>query len=202
MWLIVTLASLVAIIILALCVPLDAVFHIDIYGRPKFGMRLEWLFGLVSKEIRAKKKKAKVKKAEIKGKPRRRKRWGGVRGTLAILRTKGLLRQLKVLIKGILSCLEIRDLTLDFRLGLDDPADTGLLFAVINPASLFLGSSLPYYINLRPSFEGEAVIEGYGYGAVRLRPIRLTFPLLRFILSLAAVRAVKKMVLAKWKGKR
>jgi len=202
LWLIATLASLVALIVLALCIPLDAVFYLDVYGKPKFGMRLEWLFGLVSKEIRARKKKTKVKRAEIKGKPRRRKRWDGISDAFAILRTKGLLRQLKVLIKDILSCLEIRDLTMDFRVGLDDPADTGLLFAAINPATLFLGPSFPHRINLEPSFEGEAVLEGYGYGALRLRPIRLSVPLLRFISSLAAVRAVKKIVLAKWKRKK
>ena len=199
MWLIVILASLVALIVLVLCVPLDAVFYLDVYGKPKFGMRLEWLFGLVGKEIRARKKKAKVKRAEIRGKPRRRKRRDAVSGAFAILRTKGLLRQLNVLIKGILSCLEIRDLTMDFRVGLDDPADTGLLFAAINPATLFLSPSFPHRINLEPSFEGEAVLEGHGHGTVRLRPIRLSLPLLRFIFSLAAVRVIKKMVLAKWK---
>jgi hypothetical protein len=202
LWPIVILASLVAFIVLVLCIPLDAVFYLDAYGKPKFRVRLEWLFGLVSKEIRAKKRKAEVKGAETIGKPRRRKRWSSVGGTFAILRTEGLLKQLKILVKGILSCFVIRDLTIDFRVGLDDPADTGLLFAAINPATIFLGQSFPLRINLEPSFVGEAIIEGHCHGAVRLRPICLSVPLLRFIFSLAAVRVIKKMVLAKWKRRR
>ena len=60
MWVVITLASLAALIILILCVPLDMVLHVDAYGRPKFHMRLAWLFGLVSKEITKAKRKPEI----------------------------------------------------------------------------------------------------------------------------------------------
>jgi len=192
LWVIATLAGLAGLVIFVLCVPVDAVLNLDTSERPRFKLRLRWLFGLVTKEITKGKKKP-----EVKRKPRKRRH--GVRSAFEILRTKGLLRQLKVLVKDILHCLRIRDFTMDFRVGLDDPADTGLLFAVIGPANLFLGPSFSHHIKLQPSFGGEAILEGYCYGMVRLRPIRLSVPLLRFIFSLAAVRTAKVLISGKWK---
>ena len=57
MWAILILASLLVLIVFAFSVPLDVVLRVDVYGRPKFRMRLAWLFGLVSKEIIPKKEK-------------------------------------------------------------------------------------------------------------------------------------------------
>ena len=57
MWVAITLASLAIILILALCVPLDVVLHANVYGKPKFQLRLAWLFGLVTREIRKGEKK-------------------------------------------------------------------------------------------------------------------------------------------------
>jgi len=172
LWVIATLASLAAVIILALCIPLDAVLRIDVHGRPKSQVRLVWFFGLVSKKRRIK-----------------------ARTIFQILRTRGLLKQLKRLLQDILKCLKIRDLRVNFRVGLDDPADTGLLFALIGPATFFLGSSRFHEIRVEPSFEDEFVFEG-------LVPIQLAIPFLRFVFSLATIRAAKTLVLAKWKKKK
>ena len=193
MWVIIALAGLFALVVLVLSIPLDLAFRLDVYGRPKFSLRLVWLFGLVSKELKRGKKKP------SKRKPRKRR---GGRGIFRILRTKGLLRQLKALVMDILGCLKIRDLSIDFRVGLDNPADTGLLFATIGPSLIFLSPSVRRSISIKPSFEVEAVLEGYAQAAVRLRPIRLLVPLLRFVFSLAFLRVIKTVVLAKWKRKK
>jgi hypothetical protein len=193
LWVIIALAGLFTLVVLVLSIPLDLAFRLDVHGRPKFSLRLVWLFGLVSKDLKRGKKKP------SKRKPRKRR---GGRGIFRILRTKGLLRQLKALVMDILGCLKIRDLSIDFRVGLDNPADTGLLFATIGPSLIFLSPSVRRSISIKPSFEVEAVLEGYAQAAVRLRPIRLLVPLLRFVFSLAFLRVIKTVVLAKWKRKK
>ena len=199
MWLIVALASLVALFLLVLSVPLDLALRLDVHGRTRFSLKLVWLFGLVGKELGRRKKKGKLKKA----KPEKAKeKKGGARKALKILRTKGLLRQLKILVTDVLSSLSIRQLRADFRIGLDNPADTGLLFALIGPSLIFLSPSVRRSISIKPSFEVEAVLEGYAQAAVRLRPIRLVIPLLKFVFSLPTLRVIKATVLAKWKRKR
>ena len=57
MWTIPVLASLAALIVLLLCVPLDVVLRVDMDGRPKFRARLACLFGLVTKDLRREKEK-------------------------------------------------------------------------------------------------------------------------------------------------
>ncbi len=201
MWVVATLASLALLIILALCIPLDVTLHIDMYGRPKARTRLVWLFGLVSKETRKERKKPEEKREAVKVKRKLSERRGRAKAIFQILRTKGLLRQFKHLLKTMLSHLKIRDLRVNLRVGLDNPADTGLLFAFIGPATLFLNSSFIHEIRVQPVFD-KAVFEGYLYAAVRLRPIQLVPPLLRFAFSLTTMRVLKILVLTKWKRKK
>lgn len=199
MWLIVALASLVVLFLLVLSVPLDLAFHLDVHGRTRSSLRLVWLFGLLDKELGRRKKKAKPKKSKPK---KDKERKGGARKALNVLRTKGLLRQIKVLVTDVFNSLRIRQFRANFSIGLDNPADTGLLFAVIGPMFVFFSPPDKYSINIRPSFEDEAILEGYMQAVVRLLPIRLVLPLLKFVFSPPTLRLIKTAVSAKWKKKR
>ncbi|MFP3974956.1 MAG: DUF2953 domain-containing protein [Chloroflexota bacterium] len=201
MWYIIVPASLVALIGLILCVPVDSTFRVDVYGKPKFSVRIEWLFGLVGREITDHEKKGKGKREEAQRGPRLKGKAHNVRMGMDILRTRGFPGHVQGLIKDLIHRIEIRNLSMDFRIGLGDPADTGLLFAVINPTLLFLRPSSAS-INLQPAFENDFLIEGYSYGRVRLCPIHFVLPSLRFIFSLTTARVVIKMVRAKWKRKK
>jgi hypothetical protein len=194
LWLIVTLSSLLALILLVLSAPLDLTFHLDIHGRTKFSLKLVWLFGLVGKELKRRKKKAKPKKAEEKVE--------GARKALKILRTKGLPKQIKVLVTDVFNSLNIKQLRVNFIIGFDNPADTGLLFAAIRPTFVFFSPPDRYSINIRPSFEDEAILEGYMQVVVRLLPIRLVIPLVKFVFSVPTLKFIKTAVSAKWKKKR
>lgn len=200
MWIIATLGGLAGLIILVLCVPLDATLNVDSSGKPKFRARLEWLFGLLSKELGRAKKKPEEKKV-VTGEKRKKKRRMGFGTILKILRTKGLPRQIKNLVRDVLGQLKIRELAVNLRLGLDNPADTGFLFALIGATTPFLRLPSQYQITVQPSFD-KAVFEGFSYGHVRLRPIKLVGPFIRFVFSLAALRVVKILVLSKWRGKK
>jgi len=195
LWAIVTLSTLVVIIILILCIPLDIAFHIDFYGRPSFRIRLIWLFGLVSKELGKGKKEPEKKR-------KRRELRTTARTIFEIIRIKGLVKKFCYLVKDIFSHINVRELRANFKLGLDDPADTALFFGPIYTTTLFIRSFCSHEITVQPSFDGEAVCEGYIYAAARLRPIQLVTPLMRFAFSLATIRAVKILVLSKWKRKR
>ncbi len=200
MWAIATLAGLTGLIIFVLCVPLDVALNLDVSGRPRFRLRLVWLFGLVSKELDREKEKPKEKKKHPEEKLKK-KRGIRFRTILKILRTKGLLKQLKDLVRGILGQFKIRELGANLKLGLDDPADTGLLFALIGATTPFLRLPPQYQIRVQPSFYDEATFEGYLHGTLRLRPVKLVWPVIRFVYSLTALRIVKTLVLSKWKKK-
>ena len=175
-------------------------FHMEVYGRPKFRVKLAWFFGLISKELTREKKKPEGEKETTKEKPKKKRR-AGFGTVFEILRTRGLLGQIRILLRDIYSCFRISHLEANLRVGLDNPADTGLLFAFIGPATLFLRRSFPYQISIQPVF-GEAILEGFSHGKVRLRPIQLVPSFMRFVFSLATIRVVKTLVMTKWKRKR
>ena len=201
MWVIATLAGLAALVIFVLCVPLDAALNIDTSGRPRLRLRLVWLFGLISKELTREKKKPEEKNEVAKKKPKK-KRKIGFRTILRILRSKGLLRQVKDLVRGVFGQLKFRELVVNLRLGLSNPAETGLLFSLIGPAIPFLSRASRGHIRVEPSFSDEAVFEGHLHGVLRLQPIKLVKPVSKFVFSLAFLRVVKTLVSSKWKRKK
>jgi hypothetical protein len=201
LWVIAVLVSLTILITLVLCIPLELVFRTNIDERPKFSLRLIWLFGLVSRELRQTiKKPAKKVAIEYERKPGD---WmQRLRVTFELLQTKGLLKQLGCSIKGIIRRIKVREFAANLKVGLDNPADTGLLFAFIAPVNLATNYFLPYPVKIEPSFTGGSPITGYLYGAVRLWPIQLAASLIAFAFSLPTLRAAKKLVLYKWRRKR
>ena len=202
MWVLVALASLAVLIVLVFCVPLYMVFRVEVYGRPRLRMKLAWFFGRVSKEIRkGEKEPEKKREAVVRGK---KKRWMRIsaRTIFEILRIKGLLGRFRDLIIDVIRLFRVRNLGADITVGLDDPGDTGLIFALVGPVAFFLNAFPPCQIKVQPSFAGEATFEGYLYGKVRLQPIQLVAPSLRFVFSLATLKVIKLLVLRKWKKRK
>ena len=202
MWVIAILAGLVGLVILALCVPLDAALSIDTSRRPRFRLKMTWFFGLISKESGREKKKPEEKIEVTKEKRKKKKRRIKFSTILKILQTKGLLPQFVSLLKGILGQLKIKELAVNLKLGLENPADTGFLFSLIGSITPFLSLPSRYQLKVQPSFYDEAVFEGYLRGVLRLQPIKIVGPMLRFVFSLATLRVVKTLVLSKWKRKK
>ena len=189
-WLAIALASLIAI----LSIPFDILCHIEVYEKPKFRIRLKWLFGLLKKDIRAKKKPTKKKKKQKLGEGRKW-LWAAFR----IIRIKGMLKELRRLVKGILHSFKIRELRVNFKVGLDDPADTALLVGIINASRLFWKPSFPHEIDIRADYEGQVFLEGYTHLTVRVLPIQIVVSVLRFLFSWSTMKAMRILVVAKWK---
>jgi hypothetical protein len=184
LWAIAVLASLVILIALALCMPIDVVLRMDTEKKPKFSINIVWPFGLVNIEIL----KGGKYPPQHKHKPR-----DNFKTNFDILRTKGLLTRLIKLLRDILRCIKVRELDADLKVALDNPADTGLLFAFVAPLNLILRSFAPQKIRIEPSFD-DTFLKGYFQGKARLQPIRLIPPLLAFSFSMPAMKVFKSLL--------
>ena len=191
-WLAIALASLIAI----LSVPFDIICRIEVYERPKFRIRLKWLFGLLKKEIREKRKPEEKRKERKPGEGRR-----SLRAVFEIVRIEGMLKRLRRLVKEIFNHLKIKELRANFKVGLDNPADTALLVGIIESSRLFWRPSFPHEIDIRADYESEVALEGYAHLEVRVLPVQIVAPLLRFLFSWSAIKAVRILVGAKWRKK-
>jgi len=145
------------------------------------------MFNLISKDLKRKKK---PKKEKAKEKRKRR-----IKPFIAMLRARGFLRRLLRFVRDIFRILHVREFALDLRIGLSDPAETGMLFALIAPAAVQLRAFTPLDIQIQPDFE-QTGLQGYFKGRLRIFPIQLIIVGTLFALSPATIRAIKSMVLA------
>jgi hypothetical protein len=200
LWIIAVIVGLIAIALFIFWIPLDMVLNADVHGKPGLRLRFSWFFGLVSREIPGIREKPSAKKKA----PSDRKKggWRDARIMLRIIRTEGLLKRLMKLVKEVFSCFRWKETAADFKVGLGDPADTGLLFCILGPATVFLGNSGRHRINIEPYFGDDAILEGCSSGTARLRPVRLLPPFFRFAFSPPAIKAVRTLITEKWKRKK
>jgi hypothetical protein len=183
------LLALLASLLMLLAIPVDLAFCVQRHeGRQEGRGTLGWLFGLVQLRLGKSKVRAESKPARPKVKRHKRKR-GGARRMMAMLRSEGFGWRLLRLARDLLQRIHIHELSLKVRLGLDDPADTGRLWAVIGPLAAMLTLPPVTRVAIEPEFATEA-IEVDGKGHIRIIPIQLLFVILLFVLSPKTLRAM------------
>jgi hypothetical protein len=174
--------GILALLIILLAVPVELVFSIERDEGFRSNARVRWMFGLIGKDIGGRKD----------GKQKPKKRRGDVKSILAALTTGGFPQKLMSLARRAVRMLKIREFEANFRIGLGDPAETGMLFAVIAPTMFFIKSFPSLEVNVEPDFEQEG-LQGYCRGAIRAVPIMFVAVLIPFLLSATTIRALKAM---------
>ena len=186
-------AGIILFIVFVLSIPVELAFELAVREETKSRARVGWLFGLVWKDIGREKKKPRKK-------PRKKKK-RSMKPFLDLLRTEAVRSGLLKLIRKILRCFKVRQLDADLRIGLDEPADTGMLCALLYPVLATFSLPSPVRVRFEPSFS-EPALEIDLRGWVRLFPIQMVGSLLQFALSQAGWRTIKSMAVSGWKSKR
>jgi len=181
-WILATVLGIFLFFALLLAIPVDVTFRVEKSTDFKSRVRVRWLFGLIGKDISGEKKKRK----------------GNIKPLLAMLRTRRFPRKLFKFARSTFPLLKVRELKLNLRVGLDDPAETGLFFAIIGPMMVYIRSLPSLDIQVEPDFEGES-LRGHFRGDIRACPIQFVGLCVAFALSPTTIRAVKAMVTARRK---
>jgi hypothetical protein len=79
------------------------------------------------------------------------------------------------LVGQLLRCLHVRELDAKLSVGLDDPAETGMLYALLWPVLIPLNHPALSRVQLEPNFGGR-MLQFTGLGNVRLVPLELLPP--------------------------
>jgi hypothetical protein len=90
-------------------------------------------------------------------------------------------RHLAHLVRALLAQTLVRELTIRARAGLDDPADTGMLWGALAPLLAWAGAH-PGSLDLQPEFAGSC-LEVRGSGRFTLVPARYLLVLAMFVLN-------------------
>ena len=123
----------------------------------------------------------------------RKSRGWSLQDALSILQTEGLKDNLKLLLRGMARAIRISYFRASLYIGLEDPADTGLIAACLWSAAGYLQSLYPIEIDIQPSFCQER-LDGEGCAALRIWPAFLLLALLRFALSRPSLSASLRIV--------
>ncbi len=177
MWVLIVLGSLVLLFILLLCVPVNALVDWDSARQPKIRFRLAWLFGIIRFTPR---RKSPEKEAAHEKKKRRRPRW---RRILKIITTRGLFGKVASFIRSCLRQVKVRELKGDIELEVEDPADAGFYYAAAGLVFSLFRLSWLERVSIRPVLGEEVALRGNARADVRVFPITLVVPTLRFVFS-------------------
>ena len=185
------IAGLLACGVAVLCIPVDMALELELRRGMRAKVRAGWLFGLVRREIRPRPgRPAEMAKKRV-----------VIRPFLAFIRTAGMPRRLLKLGRQVLRRLHMRRLEGDVRVGLEDPADTGMVCAFAWPALACLNALRPHSIRLEPCFT-EPVLEARLRGTMRVYPIEMAGLLLSFVVSPVFLRAIWSAAAAHWRKRR
>ena len=161
--------GIVLFFILVLLIPIEMAFDTS---RPGAKARVGWAFGLLWKDLGGKKKKPK--------KPKKKKRRpAGAKAFLDFLATRGNVSGLLKLARRMIGGIRVKQLDAHLRMGLDDPADTGMLYSVILPILIPLNYIGSGNVRMDLCFE-EAILDFTGQGHVRVVPAQMIWSVLLF----------------------
>jgi hypothetical protein len=163
-----------------LAVPVDLRFAVGPTARPR--LELAWAFGLWRGELQG--RRGSVRR-------RSRGRWSEAAAWARAWR-EGLGERLPRLLRSLRRGVRVRELRLRARVGLGDPADTGLLVGWAAPLLAMARAAPRLDLHLEPDFARE-ILEGEARGELRAFPLLVLPPLLRFALSSSTVRGVRAL---------
>ena len=191
-----SLIALLASLLILLAIPVELAFSVQRReGRQEGRGTISWLFGLVRLQLGKSKGRAESKLLRPKAKRRQPKR-SGARRIWAVVRIEGFGWRVLRLARDLIRRFHIFEISLNVRLGLDDPADTGRLWAVVGPLAAMLTLPPVACVAIEPEFSTET-LEIDGKGHIRIIPIQLLFVILVFLLSLTTLRAMYSMGVAR-----
>lgn len=183
------LVGLVAGVLILAAVPVELTLRVERHGgQGKAAGTVLWLFGAA--RIRLGDAKRRVRAARGRSTLRRQARRRGAARLTAMICTEQFPSRLLRLAHESLRCIRIRELTVHARVGLDDPADTGWLWAVVAPLAGTLAILPGAHIAIEPQFTCAA-FDFDMRSRIRLIPLQLLFTVLIFALSPGTLRALR-----------
>jgi hypothetical protein len=190
-------AVFLACLIALLVIPVDVKCSVCCHETFRARVKIAWMFGLVRLPIPSKTEKPSRQEPlpkTGKEKPLHK----GSRNMVTMLRSEGFGLRLVRFASDILSVMQVRIFRLRVRLGLEDPADTGQIWASVGPVTAMLAGARGMDIEIEPDFE-RAFLSVDGNAELRVIPIRVIVVVIPFIGSPATLRAAWAVIASRRK---
>lgn len=183
---------LLLLLLVLLAVPLCISYRLSWPQPTQREVTLEWAFGLLRIEL-PQSPPAVARQRPFRSRRAKRKRPAAPSrhpvNLLSLLRQAPFRRRLFKYFRDCWAALDKQALQLRLRIGLDDPADTGQLWAIMGPLSGLLANSREVALTLQPEFERET-FELESSGRIAFSPLQLLTLTAALLLSPTVWRGV------------
>jgi len=175
-----------------LAIPITLTFHVSWRQALSSEVKLKWAFGLVrislptiqpqeSTEVEDLTHLNQQKEKQIKSRA----------NMLKAFRQKPFRNRIIKFVRDIWNAIKKREMKFYLRIGLNDPADTGQLWAVVGPLSGMLSNLKDATVEIEPEFIDQA-FEFDTSGSIQIIPLQLLYLTLAFILSPAFWNGIRE----------
>jgi hypothetical protein len=179
-------------ILALLAVPVDLTFSMRRHdGEQESSGRLCWLFGLIRLRLDNNPSGPRPRPKQPKRNTHRRGKSRNTRYVVNFL-NEGLGGRMLRLSLDLLRRIRVYNLSLEARMGLDDPADTGRLWGMVGPAAAILAQLPVVHVAIEPDFSAQT-FQLDGQGHIRIVPLEMLWVILVFVLTPATLRALYSM---------
>ncbi len=182
---------LLALVVL-LAVPVDVAFRLEHAGALECRLTVRWMFGLV--KVRTTVPRVRRHPARPEAAPKRaekraqRKPRRPPAAFLATLRQTAFRRRVYRFGNDLVRAAHVSRLRLRMRLGLGDPADTGLLWGIVGPLHAMAQGLRAADVRIEPEFV-DPVFELQAQGRLLVFPLQFLALAVSFALSPSSIRA-------------
>jgi len=190
-----TLLLAILIVLLGLlAIPVGLDYQVNWRGKLQGEIDLSWLFGLLHVRIPMETTTSPSSDQQTHAKPKRRHKPKSRRRAkpLAAWRLRPFRRRLLRFVRDLWRAIHKRDLRVQLRIGLGDPADTGQLWALMGPLSAVLTQSESVAFELEPDFM-DSSLDFASSGRIRIIPLQLLGLTLALLLSPPFWQGVRRM---------
>ncbi|GEM_PF-3251549 len=190
------LIGVLLFLFMLLSIPIEIEYSYDSRSGLKSGTQIVWLFGLLRFQPKRKKEdepgdelRHQVPSKQTSRKPVKADN-KGFEVLLALFCSEGFIRRFFRLLYAVLTITRIKQLRARLLLGLDDPADTGLVYGLLMPCFSFLYAVPRVEFVATPVFD-RYVVESNLQMKICMVPIRYLKAIVFFLFSLETFRAAK-----------
>lgn len=188
------LVTLLLLSIALLAVPVTLTYRMSWRQGFQGDVQLHWLFGLVRIRLPASEPESPTpedeERAQRAGRFERSSREN--HRVFAVVRQKSFRRRITRFIRDVWHAIHKRDVRLNVRIGLGDPADTGQLWSVVGPVASILSTAREATVGIVPDFV-EETFELDSRGNLRLIPLQMLYLAAGLLLSPSIWQGLKQM---------
>ena len=189
----IAIATFLIVFVALLAVPVKLSYWVSWRRAIQGNVQLHWLFGLVRLQLPlARAKRPALKQQASDGKKRASAPFNKKSNPFGAIRQKAFRQRVLRFLRDIWQSIRKQNLTLRVRIGLDDPADTGRLWAVVGPIAGMLTMVKDASIEIAPEFT-DAVFELDSSGKIRVVPLQMIYLAFGLLLSPSFWRGLKQI---------